>query len=639
MNLEKLIFSITIALVACIATAQVSVTVNVPTAGGLGAAIKTAGGNKATVTNLTVIGNIDARDFKFMRDSMPVIATIDMKTVNIKAYSGTEGTTDSQVSASYPANKIPDKAFFIDVYTNGVWGKRTLKSFVFPDNLAAIGSDAFNQTGLTGNLELPNSITTIGEFAFSYCTGLTGDLIIPKTVTTIKAGTFIYCSNLKGKLVIPSSVTSISQSFGNSGFSGELIIPSSVTTIMADAFAGDNFFIGNLIIPSSISAIEWRTFGFCPGFSACYIPSSVNSIKALAFVDCIGLRKIAVNKTTPIVIDTTTFSGVNKTTCELIVPKGSKAAYQAATGWKLFANITEAIFVSLNTQGGNPAFPITTNLSNSTIAEPSIPIREGYTFAGWYKDAACNNAWNFAADVVTSPITLYAKWSANPVNSFTVNFNVDGGSIVAYINATNNTSVTKPADPTKTGYTFAGWCKEAACTNAWSFATDVVTGNIILYAKWIINAYTITFNSDGGSEVTNLTANYNSFINEPVPTTKTGYAFAGWYKETTCANAWNFATDVVKSNITLFAKWTAVTFVENKQVVDFKLYPNPARDKLYINLNSSIISGSIFDLQGKRVVEIITGATQIDISNLSKGVYLAKIITLEHTFVEKLIKE
>jgi hypothetical protein len=202
MNLEKLIFSITIALVACIATAQVSVTVNVPTAGGLGAAIKTAGGNKATVTNLTVIGNIDARDFKFMRDSMPVIATIDMKTVNIKAYSGTEGTTDSQVSASYPANKIPDKAFFIDVYTNGVWGKRTLKSFVFPDNLAAIGSDAFNQTGLTGNLELPNSITTIGEFAFSYCTGLTGDLIIPKTVTTIKAGTFIYCSNLKGKLVI-----------------------------------------------------------------------------------------------------------------------------------------------------------------------------------------------------------------------------------------------------------------------------------------------------------------------------------------------------------------------------------------------------------------------------------------------------
>jgi uncharacterized repeat protein (TIGR02543 family) len=122
------------------------------------------------------------------------------------------------------------------------------------------------------------------------------------------------------------------------------------------------------------------------------------------------LQKIAITITTPITIDTTTFSGVNKTSCELIVPTGSKAAYQAATGWKLFTNITEAIFVTLNTQGGNPAFPITTSASNSTISEPIIPIREGYTFAGWYKEATCTNAWNFATDVVTAPITLYAKW-------------------------------------------------------------------------------------------------------------------------------------------------------------------------------------------------------------------------------------
>jgi len=154
-----------------------------------------------------------------------------------------------------------------------------------------------------------------------------------------------------------------------------------------------------------------------------------------------------------------------------------------------------------------------------------------------------------------------------------------------------------------------------------------------------VDEISVTFNVGGGSVVPSLTVSKNTTITKPADPTKIGYTFAGWYKEASCTNAWNFATDVVTTNITLFAKWTVATFVENRQVTDFKLYPNPAKDKLYINFNSSNLSGAIYDLQGKRVVDIKTGINPIDISNLSKGIYFVKIINSGNIIVDKLIKE
>ena len=95
----------------------------------------------------------------------------------------------------------------------------------------------------------------------------------------------------------------------------------------------------------------------------------------------------------------------------MVVPTGSLVAYQAAANWKEFTNIVEVIFVNLEANNGYPSMPITVASANSTIAAPANPVREGYTFSGWYKEAACTNAWNFATDVVTAPITLYAKWT------------------------------------------------------------------------------------------------------------------------------------------------------------------------------------------------------------------------------------
>jgi uncharacterized repeat protein (TIGR02543 family) len=124
--------------------------------------------------------------------------------------------------------------------------------------------------------------------------------------------------------------------------------------------------------------------------------------------------------------------------------------------------------------------------SGTTAAKPADPTKDGYSFGGWYTDAACTAAYNFATPV-TANLTLYAKWNAVPGN-YTVTFNSNGGSAVAAQSVVSGATAAKPADPTKDGFSFGGWYTDAACTAAYNFATPV-TANLTLYAKW---GYTIT---------------------------------------------------------------------------------------------------------------------------------------------------
>lgn len=156
-----------------------------------------------------------------------------------------------------------------------------------------------------------------------------------------------------------------------------------------------------------------------------------------------------------------------------------------------------------------------------------------------------------------------------------------------------------------------------------------------------VDQVTVTFNVDSASAVQILTVTKNATIIKPTDPTKSGYTFAGWYKEAACVYAWDFTTDVVTSDITLYAKWTEInTSISRQTVSNFKMYPNPAKEKLYFEYakisNACIM---ILDLQGKQVVNRLTSSDYIDISILSKGIYIVKIIDSESTVMIKLIKE
>ena len=175
-------------------------------------------------------------------------------------------------------------------------------------------------------------------------------------------------------------------------------------------------------------------------------------------------------------------------------------------------------------------------LPSGTLAtRPDAPAATpGYTFGGWNK--ADGTAWDYASDKVTDNITLYAKWAAN---TYTITFDTAGGSEIAPITQDYGTVITAPEAPTREGYTFIGWDKE--------IPTTMPAENMTVTAQWEINQYTITFDTNGGSEIAPITQDYGTVITAPADPTREGYTFIGWDKA--------IPETMPAENITLKARW------------------------------------------------------------------------------------
>ncbi len=254
-----------------------------------------------------------------------------------------------------------------------------------------------------------------------------------------------------------------------------------------------------------------------------------------------------------------TSEGSSEPSMIVTIPSGSTDNLFFTANWT-----ANAYTIAFDGNGGTGA----TSSGVYTYNEPKALTangfaRSGHTFAGWATSKDGPVAYGNSATVCNLTeknavtVTLYAKWT---INTYTVAFNSQGGSDVAGKTANYNTTITAPTAPTRTGYTFDGWYKQAACTTPWVFSTDRVTANTTLYARWKTNTYTVAFNSQGGSAVASKTANYNATITAPAAPTRTGYTFGGWYKQAACTTPWVFSTDKVTANTTLYAKWTVIKY-------------------------------------------------------------------------------
>ena len=239
----------------------------------------------------------------------------------------------------------------------------------------------------------------------------------------------------------------------------------------------------------------------------------------------------------------------------------------SGTGYYPVVNVYTVTF---DMQGHGTAPDPQTVENGLKATQPADPSAEDWIFGGWYKEAACTNAWNFSTDTVTADTTIYAKWT----QTFTVTFDKNGhGNDVAPIeDITPNTTISAPATPvvgstvtdSEGKFRFDGWYTESGCTTPFDFSS-AINANTTLFAKWTA-LYTVTFNAnEHGTAPTALTDIVDgSTITAPTAPTATGYQFSGWYKEEACTNAWNFSTDTVTADTTLFAKWTCtVTFDAN----------------------------------------------------------------------------
>ena len=176
---------------------------------------------------------------------------------------------------------IPDSVTNIGDYAFS--SCRSLTDIVIPDSVTNIGDYAFWNCRSLTNIVIPNSVTSIGDNAFEYCFSLS-NLIIPDGVTSIGDGAFVGCTSLSS-VVIPDSVSCI----GNNAFWGcesltDIVIPNSVTSIGKSAFYGCCS-LTEVVIPDSVTSIGDKAFHTCSSLTNIDIPDSVTSIGDGAFDD------------------------------------------------------------------------------------------------------------------------------------------------------------------------------------------------------------------------------------------------------------------------------------------------------------------------------------------------------------------
>ena len=175
--------------------------------------------------------------------------------------------------------------------------------------------------------------------------------------------------------------------------------------------------------------------------------------------------------------------------------------------------------------------------NNILTLRGALFTRAGYTQVGWSTVDGGEKVYGFE-DVYTQneALTLYPVWNTN---KYTITFDTNGGSEIAPITQDYGTEITAPANPTRKGYTFKGWDKEIPKT--------MPAENITVKAQWKINQYTITFDTNGGSDIAPITQDYGTKITAPDNPTRKGYTFKGWDKE--------IPETMPAENITITARW------------------------------------------------------------------------------------
>ncbi|WP_281888705.1 InlB B-repeat-containing protein [Paenibacillus sp. YYML68] len=237
---------------------------------------------------------------------------------------------------------------------------------------------------------------------------------------------------------------------------------------------------------------------------------------------------------------------------------GSGTSYSEGNQFVLTGHITlyaqwtlNSYTVSFDSQGGSTvASQTVTHGGYATM--PTVPVKAGYSFDGWYTDSSLTTPHQFSTTAILGVSTLYAKWT---LNSYTVSFDSQGGSAVASQTVTHGGYATMPTPPVKAGYSFDGWYTDSSLTTPHQFSTTAILGVSTLYAKWTLNSYTVSFDSQGGSTVASQTVTHGGYATMPTAPVKAGYSFDGWYTDSSLTTPHQFSTTAILGVSTLYAKW------------------------------------------------------------------------------------
>lgn len=375
-----------------------------------------------------------------------------------------------------------------------------------PYTVTAINNAAFPNSAVT-SVTIPDSVTSIHDVSFFNCSQLT-NISIPNSVTYIGYSAFSSCTSLKS-VTLPSSLSSISEAL----FSGcsqltTIHIPDSVSSIQSYAFcACEN--LKTIRIPVTVTSIGDCAFDVCPSSMTVTYPGSKTQWDAItkgSYNDVLENNLICAK------LEATFNPDNGESISTQTIDRGGKFTAPAApskenhtfAGWyngdepfDFDADTTNAPNVlelvakwdinqyTVKFVSDHGSFKDQTIEHGKPIetGNLTIPEVEGYTFDGWYADAAHTTEFDFTQPI-KSNTTVYAKWTAN---DYEVSFVTEHGDPPTSQNVQYNGTADDPGKLTAEGYTFVGWYADAAYTKEFNFST-AITGDTKVYAKWEKNA-------------------------------------------------------------------------------------------------------------------------------------------------------
>jgi Flp pilus assembly protein protease CpaA len=588
--------------IVIMAITPVSSTIHLTTAGTLE--------NQPNIINtnhLTLTGNIDARDIRFMRDNMPLLSELNISGANIVAYSGLYGT-DYGNYTSYPANEMPIYSF------NNTPINTRLTSVQLPTSITSIGDNAFyNCSGLT-SLTIPNSVITIGDNAFYYCSGLTS-LIIPNSVTTIGDNAFSYCSDLTS-ITIGNSVTNIGKYafVFNSNLTTVYFNATNCITAGYDGYSiypifGDCPLFTNLIIGNNVQTIPELAFVFTP-LTSITIPNSVTTIGIMAFAACDKLTSVTIGNAVTTIGDGAFYGCSSLTT--LTIPYSV-----TSIGERAFENCSGLTAIYVKAQ--NPPTLGSSVFSNVGNIPVHVPCNRANTYRNAY---GWSYFYNFVEDIPFE-ITLQSN---NPTMGV--------ANIVQANTCTDNTAII--AAVPKTGYRFVEWNDGITI----SPRTIIVTQNITYTARFEALKYKVeVLPNDYNRGTTTGSGEYDANTTVSIRAIPyTGYYFARWSD----GDTQNPRTITVTQDITYIAILEEGNAIADIETSTINIYPNPARDNITVVLPENVHQAvfTLYDMQGKMLIKKdINNQDAIQVSNLAAGVYIYNVRTEKHNYTGKLIME
>ncbi len=397
-----------------------------------------------------------------------------------------------------------------------------LKHIDIPDSVKSIGNYAFACCTALTSFTIPDSVKSIGEGAFSMCSSMKS-VKISNNLAEISERAFAYCDAL-ASVTIPNSVTTIGYyAFFDCDALASVTIPNSVTSIDAGAFSACG--LTSVTIPNSVKEIRDYTFNLCDLLTSVTIPNSVTSIGKYAFDDCDLLESVTIPDSVKS-IGEEAFDACTSLASISIPDSVTSIGENAFRGCK---SITE-IYFGLNVGYTSKIFP------NFRF----------YWDGSQQEELDWSSCSDFRGKTFTGSSTAGMVWV--PV---VITFDPDDGSVDPdSMTVGRDGRLTELPTAIRFGYTFEGW----STPDGEIVSLDkVYTEDITLYAHWV-EGYLIVFDPSGGKSYPPvMTTDKDGMLSKLPKAIRFGYTFEGWY---TSDGEFVTLDKVYTEDTTLYARWS-----------------------------------------------------------------------------------